>query len=102
MFLKNRSQKNEKAYKTIKTNSEKLIKFKGNAKKTSSFIKGLIAKSKLNSSSLPQKMSTNNTGILKKKKIAANFSSFFRNIGQSLANDVPDSPVAFESYIKVS
>lgn len=33
-------------------------------------------------------------------KIATKFNIFFANIGQNLANDVIDSPVAFEIYIK--
>ena len=33
-------------------------------------------------------------------KIAAKFNTSFANIGQNLANDVIDSPVAFEIYIR--
>ena len=33
-------------------------------------------------------------------KIATKFNIFFANIGQNLANDVIDSPVAFEIYIR--
>ena len=65
MKLKNANLKN--------SNSEKLIKFQGDAKKTWCIIKELIEKAKIKKSSLPFKMVTGKTEILGGTNIANEF-----------------------------
>ena len=60
-------------------------------------MKELIDKSRLNSSNLPQNVSSNNTGIFKKPK-SSNFKNFAADKTQNNVKDIPDSPAAFESY----
>ena len=61
-FLKNRTSKNEETLKK-KFYSEKLPKFKGNAKKTWSVMKEILGKCTTKSSTLPTKITVNKTDI---------------------------------------
>ena len=80
-YLKNRNPKNVAMYKTyknlfeiIKRKSkknyylEKILSFKGDAKKTWKTMKDLIGKAKMNKSSLPQKIRVKKTDNLTRKK----------------------------------
>ena len=80
-FLKNRTPKNEETYKTYKNlfetikrrskkkfYSEKLQKFKGDAKKTWSVMKEILGKCTTKSSTLPTKITVNKTDIFDTKK----------------------------------
>ena len=80
-FLKNRIPKDEETYKNYKNlfetikrrskkkiNSEKLQKFKGDAKKTWSVMKEILGKCTTKSSTLPTKITVNKTDIFDTKK----------------------------------
>ena len=97
-FLKNRIPKDEETYKNYKNlfetikrrskkkiNSEKLQKFKGDAKKTWSVMKEILGKCTTKSSTLPTKITVNKTDIFDTKKIADEFNEFFTSIGTDLA-----------------
>ena len=111
-FLKNRAPKNEETYKTYKSlfetikrrskkkfYSEKLQKFKGDAKKTWSVMKEILGKCTTKSSTLPTKITVNKTDIFDTKKIADEFNKFFTNIGTDLANKIPNASKRFDFYI---
>ena len=111
-FLKNRTPKNEETYKTYKNlfetikrrskkkfYSEKLQKFKGDAKKTWSVMKEILGKCTTKSSTLPTKITVNKTDIFDTKKIADEFNKFFTNIGTDLANKIPNASKRFDFYI---
>ena len=86
-YLKNRNlatyktQKN--LFETIKRKSkknyysEKILSFKSDPKKTWKTIKDLIGKTKMNKSSLPQKVRVKKTGIFDQEKIAIQLNRFF-------------------------
>ena len=110
-FLKNRTPQNEETYKTYKNlfetiekrskkkfYSEKLRKFKGDAKKTWSVMKELLGKCITKSSTLPTKIAVNETDIFDATKIDE-FNKFFTNIGTDLANKIPNASKRFDSYI---
>ena len=111
-FLKNRSPENEETYKTYKNlfetikkrskkkfYSEKLQKFKDDAKKLWSAMKEILGKSTTKSSTLPTKITVNKTDIFDPKKIADEFNKFFTNIGADLANKIPNASKRFNFYI---
>ena len=79
--------------------SEKLLKFKGDAKKTWSVMKEILGQCTTKSSTLPTKILVNKTGIFDAKKIADEFNIFFTNIGTDLANEIPNASKQFDSYI---
>ena len=87
--------KRHSLFETIKKSSkgkfylEKLLKFKGDAKKQCT----------TKSSTLPTKILVNKTGIFDAKKIADEFNIFFTNIGTDLANEIPNASKQFDSYI---
>ena len=103
-FLKNRTPKNEETYKTYKNlfesikkrlkkkfYSEKLRKFKGDARKAWSVMKEILGKCNTKSSTLPTKITVNKTDILDAAKIADEFNKFFTSIGTDLANKIPNA-----------
>ena len=80
-FLKNRTPKNEETHKTYKNlfetikkrskkkfYSEKLWKFKGDAEKTGSVMKEILGKCTTKSSTLPTKITVNETDIFDAEK----------------------------------
>ena len=79
--------------------SEKISKYKHDAKKTWSIMKELIGKIKLKSSNLPRRITVNEVDIFDKRKIANEFNAFFTNIGSKLASKIPNASTTFESYI---
>ena len=79
--------------------SEKISKYKHDAKKTWSIMKELIGKIKLKSSNFPRRITVNEVDIFDKCKIANEFNAFFTNIGSKLASKIPHASTAFESYI---
>ena len=91
------NEANYKAYKnlfeTIKRKSqkrfysEKLINFKGDAKKTWCIIKNLLARSK--------SKKVDKTDILGEKNIANEFNNFFTDIGLKLAKKIPEPSQPF-------
>ena len=111
-FLKNRTPQNKETYKTYKNlfetikkrskkkfYSEKLRKFKGDAKKIWSIMKELLGKCTTKSSTLPTKIAVNETDIFDATKIVDEFNKFFTNIGTDLANKIPNASKRFDSYI---
>ena len=111
-FLKHRTRETELAYKSYKNlfeslkkrakkkyYSEKISKYKHDAKKTWSIMKELIGKIKLKSSNLPRRITVNEVDIFDKRKIANEFNTFFTNIGSKLASKIPNASTTFESYI---
>ena len=111
-FLNNRTPKKEETHKTyknlfetIKTRSkkkfylEKLQKFKGDAKKTWSFIKAILGQCTTKSSTPSTKITVNKTDSFDTKKIADEFNKFFTNIGADLANKIPNASKRFDFYI---
>ena len=112
-FLKNRTPKNEETHKknyknlfeTIKKRSkkkfysEKLRKFKGDARKTWGVMKEILGKCNTKSSTLPTKITVNKTDIFDAAKIADEFNKFFTNIGTDLTNKIPNASKPFDSYI---
>ena len=82
-YLKNRNPQNLATYKTYKNlfetikrkskknyYSEKILSFKGDAKKTWKTMKDLIGKAKMNKSLLPQKIRVKNPTYLTRKMLA--------------------------------
>ena len=111
-FLKNRTPKNEETYKTYKNlfetikkrskknfYSEKLRKFKGDARKTWGVMKEILGKCNTKPSTLRTKITVNKTDIFDAAKIADEFNKFFTNIGTDLANKIPNASKPFDSYI---
>ena len=111
-YLKNRNPQNLATYKTYKNlfetikrkskknyYSEKILSFKGDAKKTWKTMKELIGKAKMNESLLPQKIRVKKTDIFDQEKIATEFNRFFANVGPMLAKQIPESKNTFESYL---
>ena len=111
-FLKNRTPENEETYETFKNlfetikrrskkkfYSEKLQKFKGDAKKTWIVMKEILGKCTTKSSTLPTKITVNKTDIFDIKKIADELNKFFTNIGTDLANKIPNASKRFDLYI---
>ena len=80
--------------------SEKISKYKHDAKKTWSIMKELIGKIKLKSSNLPRRITVNKVDIFDERKTANEFNAFFTNIGSKLASKIPNASRTFESYIK--
>ena len=62
-------------------------------------MKVLIGKTKMNKSSLSQKIRVKITDIFDQEKIAVEFNRFFANVGPILAEQVPESENTFESYL---
>ena len=79
--------------------SEKISKYKHDAKKTWSIMKELVGKIKLKSSNLPRRITVNKVGIFDERKITNEFNAFFTNIGSKLASKIPNASTTFESYI---
>ena len=79
--------------------SEKISKYKHDAKKTWSIMKELIGKIKLKSSNFPRRITVNEVDIFDKCKITNEFNALFTNIGSKLASKIPHASTAFESYI---
>ena len=111
-FLKHRTRETELAYKSYKNifeslkkkakkkyYSEKISKYKHDAKKTWSIMKELMGKIKLKSSNLPRRITVNEVDIFDKRKIANEFNTFFTNIGSKLASKIQNASRTFESYI---
>ena len=84
-------------FETVKRKSKKrfyykkLIKSEGDAKKTWWIMKELVDKAKINKFSLPSKIVTDKTEILREKNTANEFNNFFTNIGLKLAKKIPES-----------
>ena len=79
--------------------SEKLRKFKEDARKILSVMKEILGKCTTKSSTLPTKITVNKTDIFDAEKIADEFNKFFTNIGTDLANKIPNASNPFDSYI---
>ena len=99
-IAKNRSIKDYKKRKSNKNYfSEKILSFKGDAKKTWKIMKDPIGKAKMNKSSLPRKIRVKKTDIFDQEKIATEFNRFFVNVGPMLAKQIPKSKNIFQSYL---
>ena len=79
--------------------SEKISKYKHDAKKTWSIMKELIGKIKPKSSNLPRRITVDKVDIFDERKIANEFNAFFTNIGSKLASKIPNASKTFETYI---
>ena len=99
IFLKAYIKKLRKNITQKKYYSEKISKYKHDAKKTWSIMKELIGKIKPKSSNLPRRITVNEVDIFDKRKIANEFNAFFTNIGSKLASKIPNASTTFESYI---
>ena len=62
-------------------------------------IKVLIGKTKMNKSSLSQKIRVKISDIFDQEKIAIEFNRFFAHVGPILAEQIPESKSTFESYL---
>ena len=80
--------------------SQKIIKYKDNAKKTWSVMKELIGKTRKSEPHLPGKLLINEQEASGKVEIANKFNTFFTSIGAELAKNIPNVSRPFESYIK--
>jgi len=113
-FLKNKTFKNEKAYKKyknlferIKQKSKKnhyaslLENSNGNPKKIWDIIKEVTGKKKNGTHiDVPQKLITENgLNICESNEIAEHFNDFFVNVGQKLADKIEPASTNFTSYI---
>ena len=71
-------------------------------------IKELIGKVTLESSNLPRKITVNKADLFDETKIAHEFSSFFRNVGENLTSKIPsnsfqvDASTPFEYFVDKS
>ena len=110
--MKNRDPQNLVTYKTYKNlseiikrkskknyYSEKVLSFKGDAKKTWKTMKDLTGKAKMNKSTLPQKIRVKKNDRFDQEKIATEFNRFFPNVGPMLAKLIPESKNTFKSYL---
>ena len=79
--------------------SEKISKYKHDAKKTWSIMKELIGKIKPKCSNLPTRITVDKVDIFDERKIANEFNAFFTNIGSKLAFKIPNASKTFETYI---
>ena len=79
--------------------SEKISKYKHDAKKTWRTMKELVGKTKLKSSNLARKIIFNEVDIFVELKIVIEFNPFFTNIGSKLASKIPNASTTLESYI---
>ena len=79
--------------------SEKISKYKHDAKKTWRTMKELVGKTKLKSSNLARKIIFNEVDIFDELKIAIEFNPFFTNIGSKLASKIPNASTTLESYM---
>ena len=79
--------------------SEKISKYKYDAKKPWSIIKELVGKIKPKSSNLPRRITVDKVDIFDDRKIANEFNAFFTNIGSKLASKIPNASKRFETYI---
>ena len=79
--------------------SEKISKYKHDAKKTWNIMKELVGKIKLKSSNLPRRITVIKVDIFDKRKIVNEFNAFFTNIGSKLASKIPNASKIFETYI---
>ena len=94
-----RSQNGKLKLNSRAINSEKLRKFKGDARKTWGVMKEILGKSNTKSSTLSTKITVNKTDIFDAAKIADEFNNFFTNIGTDLTNKIPNASKPFDSYI---
>ena len=62
-------------------------------------MKEILGKCATKSSTLPAKITINKTAIFDIKKIADEFNKFFTNIGNNLANKIPNTSKRFDFYI---
>ena len=79
--------------------SEKISKYKHDAKKTWSIMKELVGKIKLKPSNLPRRVTVNEVDAFDEPKIANEFNAFFTNIETKLASKIPNASRTFQSYI---
>ena len=79
--------------------SEKISKYKHDAKNTWRTMKELVGKTKLKSSNLARKIIFNEGDIFVELKIVIEFNSFFTNIGSKLASKIPNASTTLESCI---
>ena len=111
-FLKHQTQETElaqKSYKNLfesiekkpkkKYYSEKVSKYKNDAKRTWSIMKELVGKIKLKPSNLPRRVTVNEVDAFDEPKIANEFNAFFTNIETKLATKIPNASRTFQSYI---
>ena len=111
-FLKHQTQETElaqKSYKNLfesiekkpkkKYYSEKVSKYKNDAKRTWSIMKELVGKIKLKPSNLPRRVTVNEVDAFDEPKIANEFNAFFTNIETKLASKIPNASRTFQSYI---
>ena len=109
-FLKYRTRETELAYKSYKNRfeilkkkakkkyySEKISKYKHDAKKTWSILKELVGEIKLKPSNLPRRITVSEVDIFDERKIVSEFNAFFTNIGINLASKIPNASTTFES-----
>ena len=111
-FLKHKTYRNEKIYKTYKNIFEKIKKLSkklyysnllneslSNSKKTWDTMKEIIGKRKTSSNKLPSQLNYKNEQLSEKSKIAESFNDFFASVGSDLASTIPPSSKNFESYL---
>ena len=111
-FLKHQTRETELAYKSYKNlfeslkkkaekkyYSEKISKYRNDAKKTWSIMQEIIGKIKLKSSNFPRRITVNEVDPFDERKIANEFNALFTNIGSKLTSKIPNASTTFDSYI---
>ena len=110
-FLKSKNPEDELIYKNYKNLFEKLRekskqnycsklleKHKDNGKQRWQILKEITGKVQKKNQSLPTTLKTENRIISDKNAIAEEFDAFFTNIGQNLANKIPQISTTFDQY----
>ena len=100
-YLKQRNDKNEKAYKMYKSWFEKLKlqskklyfqnklkQYENNIKNTCKVMKVMIGKSKVYNANVPKILNIDKKEITDKKTTAEKFNSYFINVGSKLATKI--------------
>ena len=81
--------------------SQKILQFKYDLKKRWNFMKEIIGKAKHSKkSNFPGKLKIGNKIKTDEDKIANEFNKYFANVGPSLAKNIPDPSVPFESLLE--
>ena len=86
---------------TKKHYSQKILQFKYDIKKRWTVMKEITGNAKHNKkSNFPQKLKTGNKTKTGENEIANKFNKYFADIGPSLAKDIPNTSIPFETFLK--
>ena len=113
-FLRHKTVKNEKKYKTYRNNFNKVLKFakrlyvsdllmkyRNDIKKTWRTVNELIGRKSVCADYFPKTIRHKNREIHSKQDIADIFNDFFTSIGSDLARKIPQNNVLYTSFLNI-